>query len=409
MSSDTKIVILGAALAGASAAETLRSEGFDGEIRLVGAEPHRPYIRPPLSKEYLSGKEGIDSASVHPEGWYRDHDVDLMTSIAAVGIDRADRTVTLADGRAFAYDRLLLATGSSPRRLSVPGAGLDGVHHLRTMDDSEALRAALKDGGRRVAVIGSGWIGMEVAATARTLGNEVTVLEHGTIPLAKALGAELGAMFAELHEENGVVLRTSVEVEGITGEGGRASGVLLRGGDTVPADVVVAGLGATPNVDLAVAAGLEVENGILVDAALRTSDERIFAAGDVANAFHPVVGRRLRSEHWANALNGGRAAARSMLGQEVSFDDIPYFYTDQFDLGMEYSGYPPLADGARVVYRGDRAGREFVAFWLADGRVVAGMNVNVWDVNEEVQALIRRGTPVDVARLTDESVPFGEV
>jgi 3-phenylpropionate/trans-cinnamate dioxygenase ferredoxin reductase subunit len=250
---------------------------------------------------------------------------------------------------------------------------------------------------------------MEVAATARTLGNEVTILQRGTIPLAKALGDELGRMFAELHAEHGVDIRSSVAVASIAGEGGHVTAVVLEGGELVPADLVLVGAGADPNLGLAVAAGLAVDDGVLVDAALRTSRPDIFAAGDIANALHPLVDLRLRSEHWANALNGGAAAARSMLGQDVSYDDIPYFYTDQFDLGMEYSGFAPLARGADVVYRGDRDKREFIAFWVADGHVVAGMNVNVWDVNEAVQGIIRRGNRVDPARLADPAVPLEEL
>jgi 3-phenylpropionate/trans-cinnamate dioxygenase ferredoxin reductase subunit len=234
----------------------------------------------------------------------------------------------------------------------------------------------------------------------------VTILERDEIPLAAAVGEELGSMFAELHLEHGVVLRRSVVVDSIVGMNGRATGVTLTGGETIEADLVLIGVGAVPNVELAKAAGLEIDNGVLVDAALCTSDERIFAAGDIANAYHPVIGQRLRSEHWANALGSGAAAGRSMLGQPVSFDDIPYFYTDQFDLGMEYSGYGPLTKGATIVYRGDRAAREFIAFWLAGGKVVAGMNVNVWDVNEAVQGIIRRGNTVDPAKLADESIPL---
>jgi 3-phenylpropionate/trans-cinnamate dioxygenase ferredoxin reductase subunit len=399
-------IIVGGGLAGASAAEALRSGGFEGRIRLFAGERHQPYIRPPLSKDYLGGKDPIDSVFVHPHDWYGEHGVEVSTGTVVASVDRAGRSVTLANGERVGYDALLLATGSTPRRLAIPGADLDGVHYLRTIDDSEALRAQLTEGGRRLVLIGSGWIAMEVAATARSLANDVTILERGAIPLAAAVGDELGAMFAELHLEHGVVLRRQVEVDSIVGEGGRVTGVVLADGESIPADLVLVGIGAVPNVELATAAGLETDNGVLTDAALRTSDERIFAAGDVANAFHPVIGARLRSEHWANALGGGAAAARSMLGETVSYDDIPYFYTDQFDLGMEYSGYGPLTRGATVVYRGDRAGREFIVFWVAGGRVVAGMNVNVWDVNEAVQGIIRRANTVDPARLADESIPL---
>ncbi|TFD71971.1 NAD(P)/FAD-dependent oxidoreductase [Cryobacterium sp. Hb1] len=399
-------VIVGAGLAGASAARTLREEGFTGPIQLVGAEAHRPYIRPPLSKDYLSGSSDRDSVYVDPEGWYTEHDVDLVLGTSVARIDAARQLIHTAAGEAIAYNKLLLATGSSPRRLSIPGADLEGVRYLRTLDDSDALRPLLAGGSLRLVLIGSGWIGMEVAATARTLGNDVTILERDPIPLANALGDELGQMFADLHEQNGVILRRSVSVDSVLGQDGRATAVKLTSGEVIPADLILVGIGATPNVELADSAGLTIDNGVSVDASLRTSDPAIYAAGDVANAYHPLAKLRLRSEHWANALNGGKAAARSMLDQKVSFDDIPYFYTDQFDVGMEYSGFGPLARGADVVYRGDRAGREFIAFWVAGEKVVAGMNVNVWDVNEAVQGIIRRGNQVDRARLTDADVPL---
>jgi 3-phenylpropionate/trans-cinnamate dioxygenase ferredoxin reductase subunit len=409
MSVEQNFVIVGGGLAGASAAEELRKQGFDGSIRLIAGEEHEPYIRPPLSKGYLSGSDGLDAVYVHPKQWYADNRIEVVTGTRVTAIDRAAHAVTLSTGDTLGYDKLLLATGSAPRVLSIDGSDLGGVHYLRTIDDSEALQTELRAGDKHLVLIGSGWIGMEVAATARTFGNEVTILERDAIPLANALGDELGTMFAELHREKGVVLRASVAVAKIVGSDGRVTGVELDGGEVVPADVVLIGIGAVPNVSLAQEAGLEVDGGVLTDASLATSDPDIFAAGDIASAMHPVLKQRLRSEHWANALNEGAAAARSMLGQDVSFDDIPYFYTDQFDLGMEYSGYGPLTRGATVVYRGNRAGREFIAFWLADGRVVAGMNVNVWDVNEQVQRIIRSGAQIDPARLADESVPLEEL
>jgi 3-phenylpropionate/trans-cinnamate dioxygenase ferredoxin reductase subunit len=409
MSVEQNFVIVGGGLAGASAAEELRKQGFDGSIRLIAGEEHEPYIRPPLSKGYLSGSDGLDAVYVHPKQWYADNRIEVVTGTRVTAIDRAAHAVTLSTGDTLGYDKLLLATGSTPRVLSIDGSDLGGVHYLRTIDDSEALQTELRAGDKHLVLIGSGWIGMEVAATARTFGNEVTILERDAIPLANALGDELGTMFAELHREKGVVLRASVAVAKIVGSDGRVTGVELDGGEVVPADVVLIGIGAVPNVSLAQEAGLEVDGGVLTDASLATSDPDIFAAGDIASAMHPVLKQRLRSEHWANALNEGAAAARSMLGQDVSFDDIPYFYTDQFDLGMEYSGYGPLTRGATVVYRGNRAGREFIAFWLADGKVVAGMNVNVWDVNEQVQRIIRSGAQIDPARLADESVPLEEL
>ncbi|MBX3094199.1 MAG: FAD-dependent oxidoreductase [Cryobacterium sp.] len=409
MSTRKNFIIVGGGLAGVSAAEELRTQGFDGSIQLIGKEAHAPYIRPPLSKGYLNGSEGLEAVYAHPPEWYGQNDIDLLTETKAFGVNAAAREVTVSGGAPLHYDKLLIATGSSPRLLTIDGAELGGVHYLRTMDDSTVLRGELGAGGRRLVLIGSGWIGMEVGATARTLGNEVTILERDPVPLANAIGEELGEMFTELHREHGVVIRTSVAVERIVGRHGKVSGVVLAGGEEVPADLVVIGVGVVPNVALADDAGIITENGIVVDASMRSSDPDIFAAGDVANAFHPLANMRLRSEHWANAIGEGKAAARGMLGLDESYEDIPYFYTDQFDVGMEYSGYGPLTRGAKVVYRGNRAGREFVAFWIKDGFVVAGMNVNVWDVNEHVQRLIRSGTVVDEARLVDESISLEDV
>ncbi|QNO37974.1 FAD-dependent oxidoreductase [Protaetiibacter sp. SSC-01] len=411
-----RIVIVGAGLAGAAAAAELRARGFAGEVTLVGAEPHAPYIRPPLSKGYLAGDDERGSFDVHPLGWYAERDIRFRAGETAAGIDRASRVVALAGGEALAYDQLLLATGSTPHPLPVPGGDLAGVHLLRTIDQAYALRAAIADGGRRVVVVGAGWIGMEVAATARTLGNDVTVLLRGEVPLVSQLGAELGADFARLHEENGVVLRRGAEVRELVG-GDAVTGVLLADGELVPADVVVAAVGAAPAIGLAASAGLETGDGVHVDARLRTSDERIWAAGDIAAILHPVLETaglpaRIRSEHWANAEKTGPAAARSMLGDGTPYDAIPYFYTDQFDLGMEYTGFPQLAAEGEVVVRGARAGREFIAFWVRDGAVVAGMNVNVWDVADDIEQLVRAGlagAAVDRARLADPAVPLGDL
>ncbi|HKT56401.1 MAG TPA: FAD-dependent oxidoreductase [Microbacterium sp.] len=398
----THHLIVGGGLAAASAAETLRTEGYDGEITVVTDEAHPPYQRPPLSKGYLAGREGLDAVILHPAEWYVENGIALRTSTSVTAIDPSAHRVELGAGESVAYDSLLLATGSRPRQLPLPGADLQGVYTLRRLDDSDALAAELRDGGRRLVLVGSGWIGLEVAATAREFGNEVTVLERDPVPLAPALGARLGAEFARMHEEHGVELRMSVGVEGLVGTG-RVSGVVVDG-ETVPADLVLVGVGAVPNTGLAESAGLEVDRGILTDASLRTSAPDVFAAGDVANAWHPVIGQRLRSEHWANALNAGPVAARAMLGQDAVHDGIPYFYTDQYDLGMELSGYAPLMADAELVIRGDLAGREYIAFWVRDERVVGGMNVNVWDVNEQIQQLIRSRARVDAAALADASV-----
>jgi NADPH-dependent 2,4-dienoyl-CoA reductase/sulfur reductase-like enzyme len=403
-----EFVIVGGGLAAATAAETLRGEGFDGTIRLVGAETHHPYIRPPLSKEYLKGDAERDTVFVQPEPWYDDNHVDPMLGRTAQELDLGAHELTLDDGQRVHYDRLLLATGASSRRLSVEGSDASGIHYLRTIEDSESLREQIAAGGKRIVVVGSGWIGLEVTAAARGYGNEVTVIGMENVPLSAALGEELGAVFGQLHRENEVTLRLPAGIRSFAVENGRVTGVVTDS-ETLPADLVVVGVGAIPNVELAKRASLAIENGVLTDERMRTAAPDVFAAGDVANAFHPVVEQHMRNEHWANAINGGKAAAKSMLGQDGVFDDIPYFYTDQYDLGMEYSGYPPLTRGAQVVYRGNLAGREFVAFWHRDGRVVAGMNVNVWDVNEDVQSLIRSARRVDLGRLTDTDIPIADV
>jgi 3-phenylpropionate/trans-cinnamate dioxygenase ferredoxin reductase component len=402
------VVIVGASLAGAKAAETLRAEGFDQPIVLIGDEQDLPYERPPLSKDYLLGKAERDTIFVHPAPWYAEHDIDLRLGTTVTAIDRAAHEVVLGDGTRVGYAKLLITTGSSPRRLQVPGAGLDGVHYLRRVGDSDQIKAALQS-AQHVVVIGAGWIGLESAAAARTAGAEVTVVEMGELPLLHVLARDAAEVFAGLHREHGVELRLGAAVDVITGSGGRADGVRLADGSHVPADLVIVGIGITPNCQLAEAAGLDIGDGIRVDSALRTSDPDIYAAGDVADAYHPLLKTNIRVEHWANALNQPQAAARAMLGQQVSYDRLPYFYTDQYDLGMEYTGYVQPGRFDQVVFRGDVGRREFIAFWLRQGHVLAGMNVNIWDVTDAIQTLIRRDTPVDPDRLTDPAIPLADI
>jgi NADPH-dependent 2,4-dienoyl-CoA reductase/sulfur reductase-like enzyme len=397
-------VVVGAGLAGAKAAETLREEGFDGPVVLVGAEPERPYERPPLSKQYLLGRADRDSVFVHDAGWYAEHDVDLRTGVRAARLDPAAHRLTLDTGEELGYARLLLATGASPRRLPVPGADLDGVRYLRTLADADRLGTDLAAGGRRVVVVGAGWIGLEVAAAARSHGNDVTVVEPQPTPLHAVLGAQMGRVFARLHRDHGVELLTDTVVREIRGSGGRVTTVVTDGHAGLPADLVVVGIGAIPNAALAASAGLEVDNGVVTDHALRASAVDVYAAGDVAASFHPLHGRHVRVEHWANALHQGPAAARSMLGQDIVFDRVPYFFTDQYELGMEYSGLAGPSD--TVVCRGDPDDGAFIAFWTADGRVTAAMNVNVWDVTAPIQQLIRSRRQVQSARLADPDTPL---
>jgi 3-phenylpropionate/trans-cinnamate dioxygenase ferredoxin reductase subunit len=401
MSTDATYVIVGASLGGAKAAEALRAAGYDGRIVLLGAETELPYERPPLSKGYLQGKAERETIYVHPREWYADADIDLRLGVTVTEIDRAAHEVVLADGSRIGYTKLLLTTGSSPRQLQVPGADLDGVLYLRSASDSDRIKALIGQAGR-IAVIGAGWIGLEITAAAREAGVAVTVLETADLPLLRVLGSEVASVFAALHAEHGVDLRFGVQVAEITGSDGRADGVRLSDGTLIPADAVIVGVGITPNTELAATAGLDVDNGIRVDAQLRSSDPDIYAAGDVASAFHPILGKHIRVEHWANALNQPQAAARAMAGEQVSYERVPYFFSDQYDLGMEYSGYVEPDGYDEVVFRGDVDRREFVAFWLGNGgRVLAGMNVNVWDVNDAIQALVRAGQPVDKAALAD--------
>jgi 3-phenylpropionate/trans-cinnamate dioxygenase ferredoxin reductase subunit len=393
-----RFVIVGGGLAGAKAAEALRDKGYDGRLTLVGDERHLPYERPPLSKDHLAGKADRDSMTVHPAAWYDEHGVDLALGIGVSRIDRDAHRVQLADGSSQPYDKLLLATGASPRRPPIPGADAPGVHYLRRIEDSESIRDAFATAAR-IVVVGGGWIGLEVAAAARQAGVAVTLLEAASLPLLRVLGPEVAPVFAELHRQHDVDLRFDANVAEIA-----ATGVKLADGTKIAADAVVVGVGAAPNTQLAERAGLHVDNGIVVDAALRTTDPDIVAAGDVANAFHPLLGKHIRVEHWANALSQPPVAAATMLGEPASHDDLPYFFTDQYDLGMEFVGDPTGHD--RVVLRGDVAGREFIAFWLKDDRVLAGMNVNVWDVVDPIKALIRSNAPVDPEALADPGKPL---
>jgi 3-phenylpropionate/trans-cinnamate dioxygenase ferredoxin reductase subunit len=404
MSGET-FVIVGAGLAGAKAAETLRKEGFDGRVLLLGAEAERPYERPPLSKDYLRGEVGREKVYVHDEAFYAEQSIDLRLGRTARSLDTSASELVLDDGERLRYDRLLLTTGAEPRRLSIPGGELDGVFYLRSVEDSDALRARLDRGGR-VVVVGAGWIGAEVAASARQRGLEVTVVDPSSVPLERVLGVEVGAIYRDIHADHGVQMLLGTGVEAFEGDTA-VERVQVTDGRRLDCDFVVVGVGVQPRIDLAAQAGIAVENGILVDEQLQTSAPGVFAAGDVANANHPFYGERIRVEHWANALNQGPAAARNMLGLGQAFDRLPYFFSDQYEVGMEYTGFARAWD--RVVFRGDPASREFIAFWVAGDRVIAGMNVNVWDVTDPIQRLIRERVAVDDRRLADVDVALDEL
>ncbi|MET9844643.1 NAD(P)/FAD-dependent oxidoreductase [Streptomyces ossamyceticus] len=412
---DQTFVIVGGGLAGAKAAETLRAEGFTGRVILIGDERDHPYERPPLSKGYLLGKEERDSVFVHEPSWYARNDIELHLGQTVDTIDRAAKTVHFGDDGTFVhYDKLLLATGAEPRRLDIPGTDLAGVHHLRRLAHAERLKGVLAALGRdngHLVVAGAGWIGLEVAAAAREYGAEVTVVEPEPTPLHGVLGPELGNLFAQLHREHGVRFAFGAKLTEIVGQDGMVLAARTDTGEEHPAHDVLAAIGAAPRVGLAEAAGLEIADrahggGVVVDAGLRTSDPSIYAAGDVVSFPHPLFDTRLRVEHWANALNGGPAAARSMLGEDVTYDRVPYFFSDQYDMGMEYSGWAPPGSYDQVVIRGDAGKREFIAFWVKEGRVLAGMNVNVWDVTEQIQKLIRSRARIDVDALSNPQVPL---
>jgi 3-phenylpropionate/trans-cinnamate dioxygenase ferredoxin reductase subunit len=409
-----RFVIIGGGLAAATAAETLRDEGYDGDVMVVGSERHLPYLRPPLSKDYLNdpAKEPAETY-LHPWDWYHEHDVHVLTGTLAVELDLVDNQVILDETSSIDFEKALIATGAKPRPLKLPGGEASGVYYLRTLDDSEDLRDALREGGRKVVVLGTGWIGMETAAAARGYGNDVTVIGRAAVPLSGGIGPELGTIYGAIHRDRGVQFKLQREVRALRTSDAPGGPVVTgvetdNDGEVIPADIVIVGRGAVPNVEIAEDAGLDVKDGVLASAALVTSHPLVYAAGDVANPMNPTLGRRFRSEHWANAIGSGRAAAKSMLGQDVAYDDVPYFYSDQYDVGMEYAGYAPLAADTQPVFRGDVDGREFVAFWLVGGRLVAGMNVNVWDVSDDIQTLIRSGRTVDVGRLTDPNVPILE-
>lgn len=402
-------VVVGGGMAGAKTAEALRDQGCTGSIALICEEELLPYERPPLSKDYLAGNTEAEEFTVRPRQWYDDNDVELHLGVRATAVHPGSHDVELSDGSRLGYDKLALATGSRPRRLPLPGSDARGVHYLRRRGDSERIRERLGTISRLV-VVGGGWIGLEVAAVARGYGVEVTVVEAGEQPLVTAIGADLGAVFARLHREHGVDVRCKTHVTEIaTSDGVRA--VRLSDNTEVEADAVLIAVGARPETTLAEGAGLDVGEGVLVDANLTTSDPDIVAAGDIAEAMHPLLGTRVRVEHWATALHQPKVAAATMLGnRDAPYDRLPYFFTDQYDLGMEFHGHLPAGTEHRVVVRGDEDSREFVAFWLdSTDRVLAGMNVNVWGLGSRIKALIRADTPVSADRLADPDVDLAEL
>ena len=389
------LVIVGASVAGAKAAEAVRATGFDGRVVLVGDEPELPYERPPLSKAVLRGEAAPETTRVHDQGFYASHDIDLLTGRTVEAIDLDTRRIRLDGREDLPFSAAVLATGAAPRRLDIPGADLAGVHYLRELGDARRLGDAVRGAGR-VAVLGAGWIGSEVAASARQMGAEVVLVDPAPVPLQRVLGHEVGEVFRRVHADNGVRLRLGARVVELRGSE-RVEQVVLDGGEVEAADVVVVGIGVTPRVELARAAGLDVDNGIVVDEHLRSSDPGVFAAGDVASAWHPHYRRRLRVEHWANALNQGTTAGANAAGGTEAYTRLPYFFSDQYDVGLEYVGDSRPDD--TVVIRGDLAAREFIAFWQRDGVVSAAMHVNVWGVVDDLKEIVVSGRVPETGRL----------
>ncbi|WP_375001786.1 NAD(P)/FAD-dependent oxidoreductase [Aeromicrobium sp. CTD01-1L150] len=393
------VVIIGAGLAAAKAAIALRSSGHTGGVTIVGEETRPPYERPPLSKDYLQGGSSFEDALVEPESWYDEHDVRLVLGTRVEALETGEHRVRLAGGEVLPYDKAVLATGAVPRGLDLPGA--DGALVLRSAQDSEDLRAAFGSAAS-VVIIGAGWIGLEAAAAARAAGLRTTVLEAANVPLRQALGEEMGSYFADLHRAHDVDVRVGVSVDAVTGDGPFA---VRAGGDVIETDLVLVAVGVAPATELAEAAGLLVEDGVVTDERFVTSDPDVLAIGDVARVSNTALGTPLRVEHWDNAVRQGEAVARVLLGEETTYDWLPFFFTDQYDLGMEYVGHGGPDDDTLV--RGDVASGEFIAFWLDGDRVTAGMNVNIWDVNDDLRALV--GRRVDREQLVDPDVPLTEV
>jgi 3-phenylpropionate/trans-cinnamate dioxygenase ferredoxin reductase subunit len=390
-------VVVGGNLTGGTAVGTLRNEGFDGRLVLVGYETHLPYERPPLSKEYLRGEQDLASIFVRPDDWYREHDVDLRLGTRATRVDPGRRVVVLEGGEEVGYDALLLATGARPRRMDTSDS--ERVLYLRTIEDSDRIKSRLER-ARHLVVVGAGFIGAEVAASARTKGKEVTVLEYAPVPLARALGTEMGEVYGAIHRDHGVDLHTGEGVEAIEDTGG---GVVVRTskGQAIEGDAVVVGVGVEPRTELAEAAGIAVDNGMLVDPACRTSVEGIFAAGDVANHQHPLFGR-IRVEHFDNALKMGEHAARSMLGSAEPFDDPHWFWSDQYDLNLQYGGFAKEWDD--IVIRGSVEDRDFCAFYLKDGVLLAALGLNRGKEVRRAMKLISAAARPDTTALRDEDV-----
>jgi 3-phenylpropionate/trans-cinnamate dioxygenase ferredoxin reductase subunit len=397
--SGATFVIVGGGLAGSVAAGTLRAGGFDGRIVIVGDEVHLPYSRPPLSKAVLRGEHDVDISTLRPASWYAERDIDVELGVRADAVDPRDRVVVLHDGRRVRYDKVLLATGGRARVPDVPGFGLDGVHTLRTRDDSQAISTRLRPGAR-VVVVGAGFIGAEVAARARAMGCEVTMLEIADVPLSRVLGAEVGERYAAIHREEGVDLRTGVGIARVEGDGS-VRRVVDTDGSVHEADLVVAGVGIAPDVAVATSSGIEIGNGIVVSERCETSVPDVFAAGDAAVHPNPILGQTIRVEQWQNAQHQGAAAARNMLGHDEPFAEVPWFWSDQYDVNLQMAGLPRASDD--VVFRGDNTSRSFTVFYLRDGFLAAVVGLNRTKDVSQGRRLIHERAAIGPAVLADES------
>jgi 3-phenylpropionate/trans-cinnamate dioxygenase ferredoxin reductase subunit len=393
-------VIVGASLAGASAAATLREEGFEGRLVLVGEESQPPYERPPLSKEYLRGEQPFEKALVHPLDFYEAQGIETRFGVRANRVDPSERVIELEEGGRIQYDKVLVATGSRNRRLPVPGAHLEGVLDLRTVADADRIRAEVAP-GRRAVLAGMGFIGAEVAASLRQMGLEVAVVQRGEVPLSRVLGTEVGRILADIHRDHGVEMHFGERVSALEGSQ-RVEAVRTAGGQTLLCDFVVTGVGVEPVTEVVAEAEVEVEDGIVVDELSRTSVEHIYAAGDVTSHHHPLFGRRIRVEHWNHAIKHGAAAARSMLGKGTPYTEVPWFWSDQYDHNLQYAGHHTGEE--EMVVRGSLEDRSFVVFFLRQGRVVAAAALNRARELRRAMELIRVGVPADAHLLRDEGV-----
>jgi 3-phenylpropionate/trans-cinnamate dioxygenase ferredoxin reductase subunit len=402
--SEHRIVIIGAGLGGMSAADTLRSQGFDGALTLVGDEAHLPYTKPPLSKQLLRGEMRSDELALRPAIWYHERDIELMLGQRVKAIDTSRRRVLLGHEE-LPYDQALIVTGGSARTVPAPGAELDGVFTLRTVEDALAISDRLKP-GVPVVVVGAGFIGAEVAASARMLGCDVTILEVATLPLSRVLGAEVGQLYTNLHVSHGVRMLCGVGLHEIRGNT-EVTHVVGTDGSVHEAAVVVIGVGITPNDAPALGSAITVDNGVVVDEWCRTHAPDVYAAGDLALHPNAIAGRSVRIEQWQNAQHQGQAAAKSMLGVGKPFSEVPWFWSDQYDVNLQMAGLP--TPGSVPVFRGDVEGYQFSVFYLREGVVEAVVGLNrVLDVRAG-RKLIAKHARISAELLADESVDLTTV